>query len=399
MNVASGNRRTARTIAGVILLGALLCGVELGRTRYAGAEPSMSPQSRINLLFAQRPTLSAALEGYPKVRPPLYPTLLWSFGRSGLPLAWLNIAVFYVGLGALWFAARRVAPERNPLYLVSFYAVGQFHYAIVYQYVSESLLVVLALGAFLAGTPAAGALSLGRALFVGGLVAAACLTRTFSLFWLVPSFALVGLPLSGGRPVAKLKRVGAFLAVALGPSAVWMAYTYRATGHLTGRDRFVPRRTHALTDFEHNLWFTFKTYAVDFLSPAGRASHKLINARWTPSAVEFLLLSVIVAAAIGTLLVFIRSRGEPRRPDPLNTHLICLTLGYAAWIVLLWTIGNNDPIYSRFLYPSYAFVALLAWAGYAHARQTAWLRHAYHAACLGVVAVQLYRTFLIRAAS
>jgi len=34
-------------------------------------------------------------------------------------------------------------------------------------------------------------------------------------------------------------------------------------------------------------------------------------------------------------------------------------LVYVVITVLVWTIGNNDPIYTRFLYPSYVYMILL----------------------------------------
>jgi len=37
---------------------------------------------------------------------------------------------------------------------------------------------------------------------------------------------------------------------------------------------------------------------------------------------------------------------------------------YVVITVLVWTIGNNDPIYTRFLYPSYVYMIIGMFFGY-----------------------------------
>ena len=42
-----------------------------------------------------------------------------------------------------------------------------------------------------------------------------------------------------------------------------------------------------------------------------------------------------------------------------------LASSYFGWMLVLWTIGNNDAIYTRFLYPGYVFLLLAGFAAYA----------------------------------
>ena len=67
--------------------------------------------------------------------------------------------------------------------------------------------------------------------------------------------------------------------------------------------------------------------------------------------------------------------------------------------MLLWTIGNNDPIYSRFLYPSYVFFLLAGFHAYSNLKpsshshaQGAWLRAPFLALFALVLAVQALAT-------
>jgi hypothetical protein len=65
------------------------------------------------------------------------------------------------------------------------------------------------------------------------------------------------------------------------------------------------------------------------------------------------------------------------KPEPvalsgaLGWLLPGFSLGYLACLLVLWTAGNNDPIYTRFLYPSYAFLGLSAAHVYSHVKASA----------------------------
>ena len=63
------------------------------------------------------------------------------------------------------------------------------------------------------------------------------------------------------------------------------------------------------------------------------------------------------------------SRGKLRADAPLAL-LLALPLCYLGFLALLWTVGNNDPLHTRFLQPVYAFGLLLFAHLYVRARES-----------------------------
>jgi len=64
-------------------------------------------------------------------------------------------------------------------------------------------------------------------------------------------------------------------------------------------------------------------------------------------------------------------------------------------LITLWSLGNNDPLYTRFLYPSYPLLLLLSFGGHALVKQTqSWPAHVpFQALYAGLVGVHLWRDY------
>ncbi len=70
-----------------------------------------------------------------------------------------------------------------------------------------------------------------------------------------------------------------------------------------------------------------------------------------------------------------------------------LFASYPVALVAVWTLGNNDPIYGRFLYPSYVLAVLLGFMLYARVKDSAALAWPLRATLVLFIAVQAYRTW------
>lgn len=69
---------------------ALAAALALASLLLARQPGELSVQSWKNIHFARKPSFGAAFLGYPLVRPPFYPILLWSFARIGVTPGQVN---------------------------------------------------------------------------------------------------------------------------------------------------------------------------------------------------------------------------------------------------------------------------------------------------------------------
>lgn len=363
------------------------------------------PQARLNLSFVRNASFSDAFSGYDPAWPPLYPCLLWVLDRAGIPPLLANELLVVTAAVLLWRLARRAIPGIHPAVPVGLTVVAQANYWNLHWIVSEALLVPLSLATALALLRFSRRPDWGGALWAAVALSAACLTRTFALFWLVPAAAAVFW--TRRREVsAALAKLLAAAAIVIVPTALWMMHAYRTTGFLTGRDRTGRRDFNSLvhhwneaTGFDDNLWFSLKTAVTDLLSPFHQADHPFVDAPWQPGAVEWLCLGAALAgvAAIvarrlrgGLGVVAGAKRLFSEDPSLLPAQWV---FAYFAWTVALWTGSNNDPIYTRFLYPSYVFIVTAACAAYARIGDGDRLQRVGFQLLAGVyVCVQLWKT-------
>jgi len=137
------------------------------------------------------------------------------------------------------------------------------------------------------------------------------------------------------------------------------------------------------------LWL--KTLVVDFFSPRVYAAHSVVTRPYWPSLVEWTLVALSALALVVAVAAW-RRRGREKtrslvagyeRPLVIEAFVV-----YNAMTLATWSFANNDPIYTRFLYPSYVFLVLLGFYAYADVRR-------WSAAPLGPLAFKLLYAALL----
>jgi len=332
---------------------------------YARRSGELSVQSLKNLNFVERADqfgLEHALELHPKVRPPLYPVLLWACSRIGMAPRRVNQLLFYAIL--LMFAAwarSRLDSGLAPLLLV-LYAVGSFNYVNMYQTTAEVLFAALSFAALLLLDAYGRERSWGRLMALAAACSALCVTRYFGIFLMLPLVAAHILLAGRDARRRRLAQLAAFAATSLAPAAVWMWQSVAETGYLSGADRLEPR--HLPERLEHweqwtgpvataLLWL--KTLFVDFFSLHQYAALSVVTWPYRPSLVEWAVAALTIAALALGILAALQTHGAGWLSQP-GSLPIQFFAAYTVLTLALWSVGNNDPLYTRFLYPSYIFL-------------------------------------------
>ena len=337
----------------------------------------LSPQSQANRRFANRESsLGEALERYRGTWTPLYPVTLRTAGGLGIPLRRVNQLLFYATLAWMFWFVRRRLPEIHWWWPLLLFSLASFNYNNMYQFVPENLFMPLTLFIFSAllsylerpCRPALTTLSL--------FGAAACLTKYIGLFWLLPIVAVRIVFADTADRARRWAHVGVFCLFSVLPVGLWMGYQYRRTGFLTGIDRFEPRAASSglaqLTSIGSNLWFTVKTVLVDFFSILQNADHTTMNHSFRPDWTQYAFAGLALWIVLANKGLFRRLVGGMRRGWGGASCFRLLgefAVGYGVVLIALWTVGNNDPIYTRFVYPVYPFLVLLGFAAYAGVRE------------------------------
>jgi hypothetical protein len=338
----------------------------------------LSIQSELNLRFAGRDSLLSALERYPKLRPPLYPVLLWLAEAFGIAARRVNEIVFLATLPLLYVLARRSLGRVNPVHPVLLYTVANFNYVNLHQLTAEGLFVflslVLVLGLADISDEYAGWIPLALiAVATSGL----CLTRYFAVYFALPLAIVNVLWLAPGPLLRRVTRLATVLAAAVVPLLVWMWIARRETGFWTGVDRLAPRTfpegaAHwaGLVGWRANLTLWLKTLVVDFFSPTQYAAHSVVTRPYWPSLVEWALVGLSAVALVVALVAW-RRRGRERGSEERRERVLVAQafVLYNVATLATWTFANNDPIYTRFLYPSYVFLILLGFYAFADVRR------------------------------
>lgn len=357
-----------------------------------------SAQTRINVRFTERPSYLEAIDGYRRW-PPAYVTLLWGARRLGLDHVGVNDLLLCLGLALVWWTARRVVPDVHPVYPTVAYALSNVHLRITAWATAETLFVALSLLLLLALLAYCRARSGAWLAALVAVSAALCLTRYFAVFWVLPVVCLNVLAAPGALR-RRVTHAVAFSLAASAPVVAWLAKEYARTGFLTGMDRLGQRRHQGETDLLHNLAYTAKSILYDFLSPEREATHMAMRLPWPPGALDVAIPAAVGAAlAVAGVVLWRRRARAPFSPERLRAWLQCgegltfqLFASYPVALVALWTLGNNDPIYGRFLYPSYVFLMLLLFALYARVERSPLAAWPLRASLLLFAAVQIQRT-------
>jgi uncharacterized membrane protein YidH (DUF202 family) len=263
---------------------------------------------------------------------------------------------------------------------VLLYAAANFNYVNLHQPTAEGLFVllslVLVLGLADVSREEEGWLPLA---LVTTATVGLCLTRYFAVYFALPLVALNVLQRSPGPLPRRLVRLSAVLAAALAPLVLWMWIARRETGFWTGADRLAPRTfpegaAHwaELTGLRANLTLWLKTVVVDFFSPNLYAAHSVVTRPHPLSTVEWALVALSLTAFAFAIAAWRRRRRETTRAREEGYERVLVVEAFVVYNVMTvatWTFANNDPIYTRFLYPSYVFLVLLGFYAFADARR------------------------------
>ena len=330
---------------------------------------SFTLQSRENLKYANSASLMDGIKEYYKAWPPAFPTTLYLFKKIGISTLVVNLLIYLLNMGWFYFYLKK--NNLNPLvkYLIFFsYAVGVFHYQnLAIQVVSEGLFILIAQVIFTLLLRYCRESNYQTIVLLGLLTSFSILTKYFGLFWIFPIVS-VCIFIYKKDTLIGLRNVVVYGIVSILPTIPWFSWIHRTTGHLTGWSRSSERAVSHLTDLSHNLFFSVKTYYIDFFS-RDWASHSIITGKYNVQIWDLFVLVLLSIIAISTCKAFCdRIKGKPLielnrilrdiKDDNLLLLLLTFSVSYLLVILTLWTLSNNDPIYTRFLYPSYPFLVL-----------------------------------------
>jgi len=116
---------------------------------------------------------------------------------------------------------------------------------------------------------------------------------------------------------------------------------------------------------------------VDLFSTRRHGALAFVTTEYQALPLEWLLLGLAVLCAGVGLYAFLR-RAKAPAPEPARGITptgvaLLLFVVHNVMLLVLWTLGNNDPLHSRYLWPSYPLLLLLAVAAYARVRSRFWL--------------------------
>jgi hypothetical protein len=107
--------------------------------------------------------------------------------------------------------------------------------------------------------------------------------------------------------------------------------------------------------FSDNIKFSVKTIVIDFTSLTKFASHKeVLYSSIKPN--EYIASIILITLMILSLIKMYKHKIAINKILSLSAVFV---LWHCISLIILWTIGNNDPIYSRYLFPSYIYILLV----------------------------------------
>ena len=342
----------------------------------------------------------------PDVWPPGYPLLLRVARELRLPLEFVNFGLLLVALVLMVALVVRAGGAGGlALGVVAVYLSLAATYYNLAQFTAENLVVPLSLGAVLALHAYLRTRSASSLFALTALCAVAFASRWHAIAWLFPVFAAHLVRADHDRPARKWAHCGTWAIVSLAPAVAAMLSNYASTGFLTGmaRDDYSVRVAgidswqDKATDFGGNAALTGETLFVDFLSPTRLATHMMSRVPREFAGVEWVLLVALILVVVLCVKwkrassATLRGLLDRHREPSIRFLVAELAASYLAVTIVLWSVGNNDPIYSRFLYPAYVFLVLLWFFQYESCEHHAARRGLWLATCLGIVGVNLWK--------
>lgn len=335
----------------------------------------LSPQSKN--MVERSLTLKAALQ--PEVWPPGYPLLLFIANQIHYPLKLINLSLFYITLLLLFILSKQYFPRITPTLLPFFYSLFAFNYYNLTQYTSEAIIIPLSLFCLMLLATYLQAGSFLALFLLAFTCSIAFIARYQTVLWLTPVVLANIIFYAHQQKKILILHVVTFVLIAYAPISIVLIRNYRSTGYITGMDRLDWSTRHlspsisywtTSTGFFDNITLTLKTYFLDFISPFGYATHATNHAPYPISSLDIVIIISLLLFLIPIcqqIINWIRSHyhsftlssiSKKIRQLPLPFLVAEFHLIYISSTILVWTIGNNDPIYTRFLYPSYIFILI-----------------------------------------
>jgi 4-amino-4-deoxy-L-arabinose transferase-like glycosyltransferase len=321
---------------------------------------------------------------------PLYSMLLAPFalvGHAVVPAVYLlNCLALTAGLlGFYWLAREADLPGAGAA--TTAFALWAVHYYLLRMARPDGLAIALTL------LTLATLLRYGRLQRIADLVPVAAfatlaaLCRYMTALTLLPVVA-VGVTVLTAGPARRRWLRGGTVAVLTGlPIAAWVGRNLALTGHLFGMSRTAPRSMAAGSDLSTNVTRLGETLGVDLFATDALATVQVIEGSLTPSHRYWIVAAAVIAFG-ATVFAAIRCPRDCFAAFVRRRAVVGLLLYpafYLVMLLMLWTLGNNDPIHTRYVAPLYPFLAL---AGLALASQLASDRLALGALALaGVLAL------------
>jgi len=322
----------------------------------------LSGQSLTNLQFINNDTFRSALRTYPKAWPPLYPSILYILIHIGISSEVINFLFFGLVLAFIIALFKNYLKNIPWIYPALLYGVSAFNFYNMRQYVSETMFIALSFSVFfsLLGYMKKPGLKHLAILIVAS--ALSCLTRYFALFWILPVAIFVIVKVNHPDLKKVCRHAAGFLFFSLIPIAIWMFSAYQQTGYFSGMDRFGLRYlpggqfcAYGSTHLGTNIFLITKTIFIDFFSIDKIADHSTVMRHYPLKIIE-LFIGLLV------FYIFIRNIYSLIKKWRVKADTIYLipvfALAYLFAIMLVWGISNNDPLYSRFLYPFYPYIII-----------------------------------------
>ncbi len=324
-------------------------------------------------LLRGEPLITAKGEKYGKT-PPIYPVALAGLRLLGFEwwtcVGLINALAFAAGVLAVHGLARLLGLRTSRWLVLAYLCFGPIYY-MFREARPDIIFAVCGIGGVALATAYAHRRTLPLLLALAVICSLAALSRYMAILTLLPLAGVVILLARHGSWSRKAAHVALFCLIAGGPIVGWLIRTERVTQHYTGMDRWRDRKPadETLTTFDNNVRFMARAFYIDFLAWEDFAQLNVLKGTHEiehegvvvliTCALVLILAGIAVArrrAVRNKLRAWLLRSGRPRTALLITAAYILL---YQAMMLVLWTVGNNDPIDCRFLAPSYFLLVVL----------------------------------------
>lgn len=305
---------------------------------------------------------------------PIYPVLL--AGLRLLGLEWWTAAIFInalalaAGVLAVHGLAKLLGLATSRWLILGYLCFGPIYY-LFREARPDIIFAVCGIGGVALATAYAHRRSVPFLVALAVVCSIGALSRYMAIFTLLPLAGVVILLSRHETWSRKVLHAAIFCIIAGGPIAGWLKRTEKVTGNYTGMDRWRDRKPadETLITFDNNVRFMARAFYLDFMAWEDFGQlNELKGAH--PIEREGVVLPVAGALAVILAGIAIARRRAARdkvrawllQPGPPRTALAisaAYLVVYEVMMLVLWTVGNNDPIDCRFLAPSYFMLVVL----------------------------------------